>query len=53
MTATGSHTQDKRYSNADEALRDVVRDGQTLAVAVGSIAGMMVNFFTARQFVFR
>jgi putative flippase GtrA len=32
---------------------EVVRTWPVLAVAVGSLAGMMVNFFTARQFVFR
>jgi putative flippase GtrA len=32
---------------------EVVRLWPILAVAVGSLAGMLVNFFTARQFVFR
>ena len=32
---------------------EVVQYWPVLAVAVGSLAGMLVNFFTARQFVFR
>jgi len=32
---------------------ELVRTWPILAVAVGSVAGMMVNFFAARQFVFR
>ncbi len=32
---------------------EVVRLWPILAVAVGSVAGMLVNFFAARQFVFR
>ena len=32
---------------------EIVRVWPILAVAVGSLAGMLVNFFAARQFVFR
>ena len=31
----------------------IVRSWPVLAVAVGSLAGMLVNFYTARRFVFR
>jgi len=40
MTATATHARDKRYPTADAALRDLVRDGQTLAVGGFGLCGI-------------
>jgi 3-oxoacid CoA-transferase subunit A len=38
--APAAHRRGKRYPNADDALRDVVRDGQTLAVGGFGLCGI-------------